>query len=271
MKAKMGVKKCLALCLGAALVLTACQGGAAAGGEPADGTAATGAALSGSAVSESPQRAGEEKISPEKACCPDGWKIFARARGEYGTEDYRYLFVIYQSKKKLVKNEVLGKMKARRLTVIREHRDGTYEVAAENENAVLKEGEGGMLIDPYDSIGVKDGKFILTFYGGSAWRWWVSYTFSLSGDNICLEQQYHKYGRGLSGSEKDISEAGVRFNGEMAEFEVTDYRRGTITTERKIRKKGKNHIKTKEKKIKKQDIDIRDFNIYKIPNSPFSS
>ena len=268
------MKKYLVSLIVLTIFLTACRAANTAGNQTGEnavtGSAISGTASNGTTVSQSvlhgrlpddipPGAQGEESedLRPEQQCKPEGWKILDKAKGSYGDEGYRYLFVIYQSKKPKYDPEMEWEQRERKLTVIKEYRDGNYEVVAENENAVLREEEGGVWGDPYESIKVKNGKFILTFYGGSGWRWWECYTFRLGEDAVTLMKWHEEcYHCGITTGEDEESilqsEGGVVMD--------TDYEKGI--RERKENKDGK--LKTKTEEIGKQSIDIGSFNIYDI-------
>lgn len=55
--------------------------------------------------------------------------------------------------------------------------DTTYSVSVIARNAILKSDEGGMWGDPFEGISIKNGSIYLFFYGGSAWRWAITYQF----------------------------------------------------------------------------------------------
>ncbi|NHN32866.1 hypothetical protein G9U52_23910 [Paenibacillus sp. S3N08] len=56
---------------------------------------------------------------------------------------------------------------------------GNYELAAFNDNIVLRADEGGILGDPYNGIYFDDqGILTVSEYGGSNWRWSNNYRFA---------------------------------------------------------------------------------------------
>ncbi|MBL7964141.1 MAG: hypothetical protein JNM31_09905 [Flavobacteriales bacterium] len=68
----------------------------------------------------------------------------------------------------------------RKLVVLFAATDG-YRLALDNDRFILRADEGGWF-DPFEGVVVKDGRLMLSFYGGSAWRWGHGYAFR-HGDN----------------------------------------------------------------------------------------
>jgi hypothetical protein len=58
--------------------------------------------------------------------------------------------------------------------------DGSYKLAAKNDNAVYCVHCGGVMGDPFVGITIKNGYFSVEHYGGSAWRWTRIVTFKYS-------------------------------------------------------------------------------------------
>jgi hypothetical protein len=56
--------------------------------------------------------------------------------------------------------------------------DGRLKQARRNDRLVYCATCGGMMGDPYQGIEVAPGRFTVTHYGGSAWRWSAVYSFA---------------------------------------------------------------------------------------------
>ena len=70
-------------------------------------------------------------------------------------------------------------MDARRpLLLLVRQADGRLKQARRGDEVVYCRTCGGMMGDPYVGTEVAGGRFTVTHYGGSAWRWGNSYTFS---------------------------------------------------------------------------------------------
>ncbi|MDR6553512.1 hypothetical protein [Paenibacillus qinlingensis] len=57
------------------------------------------------------------------------------------------------------------------------NRDSTYTRSIIAEKAILKADEGGIWGDPLDSIFIDRGSIVVSFYGGSNFRWYGNYRF----------------------------------------------------------------------------------------------
>lgn len=112
-------------------------------------------------------------------------KIICKKKTEYGKEDDRYVSVVFQHRKN----------KRRILYVIKEFKDGSYQLLAKNSSIIMKEDEGGMMGDPFltRDIKLKRNRLDIQFYGGSGWRWLNQYTFRIQKDKILLTRYRHEY------------------------------------------------------------------------------
>ena len=61
----------------------------------------------------------------------------------------------------------------RELQILKQ-KNGALETWKKSTNAVLKSEEGGMMGEPFEGVEIKNGLLILSFSGGSSWKW--SYT-----------------------------------------------------------------------------------------------
>lgn len=68
----------------------------------------------------------------------------------------------------------------RPLLILTGKADGTFKLAARNDNAVYCRECGGAFGDPYASINIEGNSFTISHYGGSSWRWSREITFSYS-------------------------------------------------------------------------------------------
>lgn len=49
--------------------------------------------------------------------------------------------------------------------------NGKWQVWTKSRNAILRSDEGGMMGDPFGDIKIKNGVLIISFEGGSRWKW----------------------------------------------------------------------------------------------------
>jgi len=56
--------------------------------------------------------------------------------------------------------------------------NGKLKLTKRNDSLVMCRRCGGVFGDPYENIEIKNNGFIISFYGGSSWRWGYNYSFS---------------------------------------------------------------------------------------------
>ncbi len=68
--------------------------------------------------------------------------------------------------------------------------DGSFQLAAKNDNSVLCVNCGGVFGDPYEGITIKNGYFSVEHFGGSSWKWTriVTYKYNASENNWFLHR-----------------------------------------------------------------------------------
>lgn len=64
--------------------------------------------------------------------------------------------------------------------------NGSYTLSVIAENAVLKSDEGGVWGDPLEGVSIDRGSVLISFYGGSNWRWYSAYRFRFQDDDWYL-------------------------------------------------------------------------------------
>lgn len=71
---------------------------------------------------------------------------------------------------------------------------GKYVMVAKNENTVYYVDCGGMMGDPFVNISANEGRFTISHYGGSAWRWAreITYNYSKEEDEWFLAMDRHE-------------------------------------------------------------------------------
>jgi hypothetical protein len=57
------------------------------------------------------------------------------------------------------------------------NKDKSYTLSTKAEKAILRADEGGLWGDPFEKISIDRGSILISFYGGSNWRWFSSYRF----------------------------------------------------------------------------------------------
>lgn len=179
----------------------------------------------------------------QEAPTDDGFEVLDSVKSEY-VDGVRYIFEMKQEKE--ASSEDMGRI--RELVVRREYEDGQNELIAKNENAALNEKEGGVWGDPYKSMKVKGDKFILTFYGGSAWRWTQKYTFKIKKNGIVLIKAYYDF--------FNVSDDMLNTPGSFVEEE--NYQTGKVKRQENVGDK----VEKTVKEMTKEAPSISEFNVY---------
>ena len=74
----------------------------------------------------------------------------------------------------------------RTLAIILGDGDGGYTLGQSNDHFIRRDTQGGVYGDPYEGIFIENGELHYKDYGGSAWRWGNSYTFSWRYDMLLM-------------------------------------------------------------------------------------
>lgn len=73
--------------------------------------------------------------------------------------------------------KVEGEAAPRSLMILLGNKEKSYLTSVIAEKAILLSNEGGVWGDPFESITIDKGSILLSFYGGSNYRWFNSYRF----------------------------------------------------------------------------------------------
>lgn len=125
---------------------------------------------------------------------PQGWHFYDSTSGDLNKDQLNDLaFVIEQDaveepEEKDGSEEVYeeGRGPARILVVLFKQKDGGYRRSVQSNTCVLRDGDGGVLGDPWAGMEVNRGSLVLHFYGGSAWRWGLDYRFRFQDEDWFL-------------------------------------------------------------------------------------
>lgn len=110
---------------------------------------------------------------------PDGWHILERvegeptkAEGDLNNDGINDIAIVIEETKKSL--DIAPK---RALLISFGDKNNAYTLSTIAENAILKADEGGVWGDPLEGISVDRGSLLISFYGGSNWRWYRTYRF----------------------------------------------------------------------------------------------
>jgi len=152
---------------------------------------------------------------------PKKWHILARAGGDLNRDDSTDSAMVIQSGISRTPNDAPG----RALIIVFKLADGRFQRTAVSMDAILKGDEGGAFGDPFDvnGLSIKDNQLSFGFYGGSAERWTVGYTFSY------IDFRYNKLP--APGFYMEIyNESGINIKGEVTVSEKYDFGEDRLLT-----------------------------------------
>lgn len=109
---------------------------------------------------------------------PEDWKLVSKVKGDLNKDKLKDIAAVIEYTGDYTDNEEEeGIGKPRVLFIILQKKDGSFKLAVQSANLIMREGEGGILGDPFDGIEYNRGSVVISFYGGSAWRWGYTYRF----------------------------------------------------------------------------------------------
>ena len=119
-----------------------------------------------------------QKGNDISAFVPDGWHLLEKVsgkptlvEGDLNNDGIKDRAFVIEGKSK---NEEAA---PRALLIALGNEDKSYTLSAKAENAILRADEGGFWGDPFEKISIDRGSIVISFYGGSNWRWFSSYRF----------------------------------------------------------------------------------------------
>jgi len=133
---------------------------------------------------------------------PENWEIIERIEGDLNKDGLADIAIVIENglnRKKEMGNPYLcpdwENPCPRSLLILFQKEDGGYELSIKNDKIIMLSNEGGIWGDPFEGIRVDRGSLVIYFYGGSNWRWSLSYRFRFQDDDWYLigktEDSYH--------------------------------------------------------------------------------
>ncbi|MCX2454036.1 hypothetical protein OQX61_22395 [Pedobacter sp. PLR] len=132
---------------------------------------------------------------------PDKWKILDSVSGDLNQDRAKDIAVILEYHQEIRESRAYGDntteliteiQKPRILAIYFKHKNG-YQLAAQNNNFILRSQEGGALGDPLRPMGIEKNQLSLSFQGGGEWRWKLKYTFGYQQKTWTLEKAGNYY------------------------------------------------------------------------------
>ena len=103
---------------------------------------------------------------------PEGWNIVEKVEGDLNKDNIDDIAVVIEGT-----SEAEDEASNRELLIAFGNKDGTYTLSTKAEKAILRADEGGVWGDPFEGISIDNGSLLISFYGGSNWRWYGNYRF----------------------------------------------------------------------------------------------
>ncbi|HBW36642.1 hypothetical protein [Desulfosporosinus sp. BICA1-9] len=111
---------------------------------------------------------------------PEGWNIKSSAEGDLNMDSLPDIIAVIE------KDDDEDSSFPRILFVLVQDKDKSYTLTVKTATAIMRANEGGVFGDPFETISVDRGSILLSFYGGSNWRWYKQYRFRFQDDGWYL-------------------------------------------------------------------------------------
>ena len=110
---------------------------------------------------------------------PNGWEVLQTENGDLNKDGLADAVIVAEDVNyKNVDGSSCGEFSCpRRILILFQTKNGEYELSIKSDKAILLAGEGGIFGDPFAGVKIENGSLLISFYGGSAWRWSRSYRF----------------------------------------------------------------------------------------------
>ena len=105
---------------------------------------------------------------------PDGWKLIRETSGDLNKDGLEDITGVIELDKAYEKN--IEDAPPRILFIAFKEKDA-YHLSIQTDKAILRSDMGGVWGDPFDNISVDRGSILITFYGGSNYRWGQVFRF----------------------------------------------------------------------------------------------
>jgi hypothetical protein len=112
-----------------------------------------------------------------EAFVPAGWKLISRGTGDLNGDALDDIVGVIECTKPMSSPDEAPP----RILFIAFRRGSSYELSIQSDSAIMKADEGGVFGDPFSALKVENGTLLISFYGGSAWRWSCEYRFKYLG------------------------------------------------------------------------------------------
>lgn len=143
------------------------------------------------------------------ALIPANWKVLDSTSGDLNSDQVKDLSFIIEYHKEVRESraygdnttEIITEIQKPRILAIYFKRPGSndYQMAAQNNNFILRSEEGGAMGDPLRPMAIDSNKLVLSFAGGGDWRWKLDYSFRYQHNSWVLQKASNLYYNESSG------------------------------------------------------------------------
>jgi hypothetical protein len=122
-----------------------------------------------------------------KDVVPPRWVLIDSVRGDLNQDKLEDLALIFEFHTAVKEKRAYGDNTTELITEIQKPRilavyfknknSSQYTLALQNNDFILRSGEGGVLGDPLNPMAIASNRLLLSFEGGSNWSWLLNYAF----------------------------------------------------------------------------------------------
>lgn len=144
---------------------------------------------------------------------PEGWELMDSVELDYNGDNITDYVGVQEVPRDVEKDEVgYDSTDFRILFAIESEGPGQYRLDFQNENLIPTWDEGGPFGDPYEPLTAEGNSFTTSAYGGSAWKWSETYTYTYRDGTWYLtwSEVFSMFGRYIVNEVTDDWEKGVR-------------------------------------------------------------
>lgn len=129
---------------------------------------------------------------------PDNWQVIDSISGDLNNDNIMDLALVVEFYRPVKEKRAYGDNETEIITELQKPRilaiyfrrsaSGAYRRITQNNNFILRSEEGGAMGDPLRPLKIESNSLILSFEGGSNWRWKLNYSFKYQNKDWQLTQ-----------------------------------------------------------------------------------
>jgi len=124
----------------------------------------------------------------QKIVIPNGYELISEVVGDLDNNGVCEKVVVYNT----LELSEFGNV--REIQVLK-NSNGNWVVWKKSKNAILKSKEGGVMGDPYEGISIENGILVISFSGGSSWKWFYKDKYRFQNNEFELIGHSSIYGK----------------------------------------------------------------------------